>query len=340
MIEVRIPNTVIINDYCVYNIEIIITVNQHIMNSYTSSKRFSDFFGLRKELETEFDNKIPYSLPSRFSSFYKNSDRLIEDRRIGLIDFTERLMNDHNLRNNPMVLNFFNIPKSALVDPVGLRQEKEKKNLLSLKSTTINSVQKWMEVLKDVKSLLQDVRTKMFSHNNIVEIKAIMKPCESQLEGLREYLSEPHGLGAGEIRRRKELLNSLVREFNELNSLIAGLSVSHAKGESYQNVEKQQDQGGLYKTVKARRQLGKPRETEVTKKLDNNNLLQLQKDTIAKQDQDLNSLHEVIYRQKQIGTAINEELVIQNELLQGLNDQADQSSRKMKHAKNNIGKIL
>lgn len=45
-------------------------------------------------------------------------------------------------------------------------------------------------------------------------------------------------------------------------------------------------------------------------------------------------------RQKQIGVAVNEELSIQNELLDNLNQEVDQSTAKMRVAKNRVNKIL
>ncbi|GMF99554.1 unnamed protein product [[Candida] boidinii] len=74
--------------------------------------------------------------------------------------------------------------------------------------------------------------------------------------------------------------------------------------------------------------------------MDNSELHQYQQQTMQSQDEDLIVLRKIIERQRQIGHAINEELNIQNEILDGFNSQVDESSRKITYAKKKISKIV
>jgi hypothetical protein len=67
--------------------------------------------------------------------------------------------------------------------------------------------------------------------------------------------------------------------------------------------------------------LGK--ETERTRELDNQGVLQLQKQTMEDQDMSIEELRKIVQRQKELGIAINAELEIQNELLKLTDEDTD-----------------
>ena len=73
-----------------------------------------------------------------------------------------------------------------------------------------------------------------------------------------------------------------------------------------------------------RRVLGAPaKETERTRELDNEGVLQLQKQVMAEQDEDLMDLAKVARRMREMGVQINEEIVLQNQMLGLLDDDVD-----------------
>ena len=85
------------------------------------------------------------------------------------------------------------------------------------------------------------------------------------------------------------------------------------------------------------RVLGK--ETDKTRALDNNGVVQLQKQLMQDQDQDVTVLARAVARQKELGVAIQEELEVQNEMLGMLDEDVTRVQGKMDVARKRIGKI-
>jgi regulator of vacuolar morphogenesis len=85
-----------------------------------------------------------------------------------------------------------------------------------------------------------------------------------------------------------------------------------------------QDKDKLMSSAKPRsggRVLGK--ETDKTRELDNQGVLQLQKQTIDSQDKSVEELLKIVSRQKELGIAINNELEVQNQLLSMADEDVD-----------------
>jgi len=85
------------------------------------------------------------------------------------------------------------------------------------------------------------------------------------------------------------------------------------------------------------RVLGK--ETTRTRELDNQGVLQLQKQMMEDQDMDVEGLRKIVARQKELGIAINNELEVQNEMLKMVDDDVTRVQGKIEIAKKRIGKI-
>src|SRR5271170_4999549 len=83
--------------------------------------------------------------------------------------------------------------------------------------------------------------------------------------------------------------------------------------------------------------LGK--ETAETRELDNQGVLQLQKQKIAEQDLDVEELRKIVQRQRELGVAINHELEIQNEMLKMVDEDVDRVQGKIEIAKKRVGRI-
>lgn len=131
-------------------------------------------------------------------------------------------------------------------------------------------------------------------------------------------------LGEGELRRRKDLLVNARKEKDGLEDLLNAMA---AKGRIDNAVASIEDKEALVggasnrKPARSGRVLGK--ETERTRELDNQGLLQLQRQTMDDQDQDLEELRKIVARQKELGIAINGELQVQNDLLRLADEDAD-----------------
>lgn len=85
------------------------------------------------------------------------------------------------------------------------------------------------------------------------------------------------------------------------------------------------------------RVLGK--ESDRTRALDNQGVLQLQKQMMREQDDDVMVLARAVARQKELGQQIQEELVVQNEMLGMLDEDVTRVQGKMDVARKRIGKI-
>lgn len=150
-------------------------------------------------------------------------------------------------------------------------------------------------------------------------------------------------LGEGELRRRGDLVSSAKREKEGLENL---LSAMVAKSAVDKTVADKSDSAALLgpaaATTTARppasgRVLGK--ESDRTRALDNQGVLQLQKQMMREQDDDVMVLARAVARQKELGQQIQEELVVQNEMLGMLDEDVTRVQGKMDVARKRIGKI-
>ena len=90
----------------------------------------------------------------------------------------------------------------------------------------------------------------------------------------------------------------------------------------------------------SRRVLGGPaQETDRTRELDNQGVLQLQKQVMGEQEQDVLEIGKAVTRMKEMGIMINEELVVQNEMLSMMDQDVDRVQGKIDVAKKRIKKI-
>lgn len=144
-------------------------------------------------------------------------------------------------------------------------------------------------------------------------------------------------LGEGELRRRRDLLSSAKREKEGLENL---LSAMVAKSAVDKTVAAKADSGPpLLRPSKpaSGRVLGK--ESDKTRALDNQGVVQLQKQMMREQDDDVMVLARAVARQKELGVQIQEELAVQNDMLGLLDEDVTRVQGKMDVARKRIGKI-
>lgn len=131
-------------------------------------------------------------------------------------------------------------------------------------------------------------------------------------------------LGDGELRRRKDLLVNARKEKDGLEDLLNAMAAKGRIDNAVASIEDKEalvGNGNTRKPARSGRVLGK--ETERTRELDNQGVLQLQRETMQDQDQGLEELRKIVARQKELGIAINGELQIQNDLLRLADEDAD-----------------
>lgn len=156
-------------------------------------------------------------------------------------------------------------------------------------------------------------------------------------------------LGEGEIRRRRDMLSSARKEKDALEGVLNTLAVkSTLAGAAERSLQSQQATEGAKGSLlgsggaqKARtgRVLGVPKETERTRELDNEGVLQLQKQIMQEQDLDVDELTKVVRRMREMGIQINEELEEQSTMLDLVDQDVDRVQSKVDIAKKRIAKI-
>jgi len=166
-------------------------------------------------------------------------------------------------------------------------------------------------------------------------------------------------LGDGEIRRRKDMISGLRKERDGLDSVlnsmavkaaISGSGTSSTPSTSSSAAVTESQKAGLFssrntshptKSSSSRRVLGGPpaAETNKTRELDNEGVLQLQQQIIQEQDEDLVDLSTVVRRMKEMGVQINTEIVEQNAMLGLFEEDVERVDGKIRIAKKRVDKI-
>jgi regulator of vacuolar morphogenesis len=183
---------------------------------------------------------------------------------------------------------------------------------------------------------------------------AILK-LDDALNGLAEGRGGIDKIGEGEIRRRRDLLRRARKERQGLDGVLSAWTSRSGAGSSSAEptpIGGQKDalfngQSSRFGTspagsgsstpgafpagtspskgpARSGRVLGGPaKETNRTRELDNQGVLQLQQQIMQEQDQDVEDLHKVVRRMRELGVAINEELEEQKPLLEILDQDVD-----------------
>jgi regulator of vacuolar morphogenesis len=166
-------------------------------------------------------------------------------------------------------------------------------------------------------------------------------------------------LGEGELRRRRDLLATARKEKDGLEALANSMSLKHnAFSGGTGAAATAQERSTLFSspnpsqstlnsnsgisgtTTRGGRILGAPLpETDKTRELDNEGVLQLQRQVMQDQDRDIEEMRKSIAKLRELGVAVNEELVLQNELLGLVDEDVDRLTGKLGVAKKRVGKI-
>lgn len=317
------------------------------LRQYTLQKRYSDFTILQDQFIQVIGLPPPVSLPKKhYLSSTLNNPALVEERRKGLEEYLQSIVNaeDPKWRDSPPWRTFLNLPvlnKHAKKDD-RVRDED------------------WLEIHKQAKILLQDARQHLSRRSTAPTIKdqhsasAAAKRClvlaGTKVTSLQNTLNAIEtekdrgrvGLGDGEIRRRRDLIRELNAEILGLERLSQSiatqrttLSVPNASEKHPNPLFTQQAPA-----VSTRRVFGAPPpETERTKGLENDELLQLQTTVMKEQDEQMDDFLRQVRRTRGIAEQIHEELDSQVELLGGLEEDVERVGGKLRRATKRADKL-
>jgi len=368
-VEISIPSTTLSNTskpYTLYNITLRLP-----LRTFVVQKRYSEFVQLDEILRSQTSVPPPTALPAK--SWFRStssSPELTESRRKGLEAYLRAIAEspDRTWRETSAWRGFLNLPSSTAASYASRAQEGRGPGEGAASDPTV-----WLDVLREMKGLLHDARlylgkrdgatTAQAQHEAganakrcLVKAGTLLASLEDGLKAISEdgkgkggdsgWGSKP-AVGEGELRRRRDLLASARVEKEGLEKLSISLAVKSQGGGASNGVgtaaATQQDKSTLFGPGVARpsgRVLGAPvPETDKTRELDNEGVLQLQKQIMRDQDLDVEELAKIVRRQKNMGIAINEELEDQIKMLERVDEDVDRVKGKIDIAKKRVGKI-
>ncbi|CZR66144.1 related to syntaxin [Phialocephala subalpina] len=372
-LELSIPSTILSNTanekpYTLYNITLRLP-----LRTFVVQKRYSDFATLHKELISLVSEAPPSPLPSK--SWFKStasSPELTESRRVGLETYLRAIAEgpDRRWRETSVWRTFLNLPSTGSGSASSSRNEliaQSQRGPGASAGQFAADPQVWLDLHREMKGQLHDARLFLGRRDGATtaqaqyEAGANAKRCLVKAGGLignleeglrilgdREKAGRGEGrVGAGELRRRRDLLGSAKVEKEGLEKLAVSLAVKgQSKGSGGSLVgaaASQQDKNALFGPGVSKpsgRVLGAPvPETDRTRELDNDGVLQLQKQLMQDQDLDVEELGKIVRRQREMGLAIHGELELQNEMLKRVDEDADRVARKIDVAKKRTQKI-
>ncbi|EPS42860.1 hypothetical protein H072_3230 [Dactylellina haptotyla CBS 200.50] len=344
--------------HTIYNVSI-----RQPLRSSSLKKRYSDFDQLHKALISSTGVPPPVALPPKtyFKSTVSDSD-FADQRRRNLEDYLHAIQNDQDprWRDSPPWRQFLNLPSSTS------NYESSNTSIASHLSSTggysLADPVLWLDAHREMKGFLQDARSEISRRDQSLSVsdqhdasaaakKALVKVSgliDNLNKGLASLTKVPGngGLGDGEIRRRKDLLSSGMKERDALDALANSALTRKSQGNSGNSPdiivtsEALKTAAGNIRGRSAGRILGVPApETDRTRQLDNAGVLQLQQQIMKSQDEDLETLLKTVGRQKHMGIEIGQELDDQNELLNSLGVDVDRVDDKLRVVKKRLKNI-
>ncbi|KAF9886078.1 hypothetical protein FE257_012013 [Aspergillus nanangensis] len=363
-LEIAIPSTSISPTsppYTVYNISL-----RDPLRSFTIAKRYSDFVSFHSTLINQTNDAPPAALPSKswFSNTVTNAS-LRENRRAALETYLRAINNaeDSRWRNSPAWRAFLNLPTTS----TRLRTAITEPGHAAGTHPPITDPILWLDSYRDMKSHLHDVRAHLMrrdqettpqkQHESSARAKSSLVRAGSLISALEEGLKNPgeagrqssrtnssnsSSLGDGELRRRKDQVINARKEKDGLEDL---LNTMAAKSRVDTAVASNRDKevlvgggaSGKKSSIRPGRVLGK--ETERTRELDNQGVLQLQRQMMDDQDQSVQHLMKGVHRLKDVGIQMNEELEYQNALVKLTDEDVQRVQQKVGIGNKRVDKI-
>lgn len=365
-IDISIPTTSTSSTskpYTVYNVTLRLP-----LRSYTIQKRYSDFAAFHQSLTEQVGAPPPATLPAK--SWFKStisSPELTETRRQELEKYLQTIneIEDTRWRNTSVWRAFLNLPSSFTSSSSRAGALHSVLTGPGAGGAPIADPTVWLDSHRDLKAQLHDARLNLTNRDQastpqkqheasaaaksaLVKAGTLISALEDGLtQGQKSSVPSSQKLGAGELRRRKDLLSAARKDKDALENLLNAMSQKTQLDSAVANIQEHTDllgsgnnqntNAGAKASARPGRVLGK--ETAETRSLDNQGVLQLQQQKMKDQDLDVDEIRKIVQRQRELGVAINQELEIQNEMLKVVDEDVDRVQGKINVAKKRIGKI-
>ncbi|CCD26861.1 Vam7p NDAI_0I02930 [Naumovozyma dairenensis CBS 421] len=324
--------------------------NNMILQESHITKRYSEFWTLKTQLEKNLGMELPYELPgktaSRMMTTMMNSSSIfsiisgtkrngidsdvINERKVKLREFLYELLNDSfdtkwkkstlvedfvHLKFQPSLLSKFTKKDDVETLPSEIRKEP---------SEALGNHDVWLREFRDCKNVLEE----------LVKVTMSMKELNTKAMGLRLRLNNlEKGLVTmvdadfEELNRCKNLLLTLKNDLNEV--IVKNVGGNKSDGDkrtisSFSNTSYGGGERGSMRPIVGRRKLGGNESVQ--------NLMQIQKDVTKEQDEELRMLHKSVKRQKELSLEMYEELSQQNEMLDSFENDVESTANKLQAA--------
>lgn len=338
------------------------------LRTYIVQKRYSDFAALHETLTSLAGVPPPAPFPGKhwFKSTV-SSPALTEERRHGLETYLRAIAEspDRRWRDTAAWRTFLSLPSlgaGSAASSSGVRIEGRIPaiNTRDANTAAASDPRTWTDLHREMKGLLGEARQQLAkrdatsdpsgSSTTALEAGAAAKRAlvrASNLlraldQGLRD-MADAKKLGDGEVRRRRDLVASAKGERDGLEQVSASITRA-ANSNSLNGPVNSGDKAALLARSgtgsSTRRVLGAPLpEMDRTRELGNAEMLQLQRTQMKEQDEDVEDLAKIVRRQKEMGMAIQEEVLAQNSLLGDMDENATRLDAKLKVGKQKIRKL-
>ncbi|CAN6633388.1 hypothetical protein TRVA0_014S00716 [Trichomonascus vanleenenianus] len=298
----------------VYNVQVSVD-----RTTYQVRKRYSEFAEFAARIEQELGDRAPGELPAK--KWLGNRGReFLESRRRGLELYLRALARRDDWRDSLAFQQFLEVPQHV-------------------RPTASGASAKWLAGVTEARGLVsQATRASTGSEQRRYVVLAGAK-----IRDLEAVLAGDDALGDGEYRRRRDALQELTRTLLSLRD-----SPQQRRSGNGGNEDGAAPEPRAAETPRLSsgddsnkpRVLGRPQETDRTRPLGNEELVQLQKDDMAEQDRLVEYLRHTIRRQKDLGEQINEELSLQNTMLDELDNETHAMSSRLNQARRRVNKLL
>lgn len=342
--------------HVVYRIQITANVREWPM-----WRRYSEFVDLQTELIKSTGSPPPAALPPKNSlSIFRSRSNpaILEERRQGLETYLRAILSakDDKWRDSYAFKQFLGVPigKNTVIEG----------RLNAVSSSKSFSLVSWLDEHMELQSSVRDVRADINkrdalsdrgdipgSHQINVQAKRKLLAIQTRVDTLDDGLKNiaMAGMSEGELQRRTEMVARLRDDCDKLTKMVTvARQTSRGLGKTLErNPAPDSDRdallgNGLTTFSKPGRVLGgsqRPQETEETRPLDANGLLQLQQAKIDDQDANLAQLSAILQRQKHLGLAIDSEVQQQIEMLDQLGNDVDRFEGKLGTAKKQLNRL-
>ncbi|KAI0307814.1 syntaxin [Multifurca ochricompacta] len=346
-----------------------IEIQAHV-RSWQMWRRYSEFVDLHTELIKSVGAPPPAALPPKhaFAMLRSSKNRvLLEERRTGLEAYLRAIVSakDNKWLDAFAFHDFLGVPIGKQAAPGSSELNNGSSASSGVPQFTFST---WLDEHMDLQARVRDVRADINKRDafrtgetwpqRTKKLAGVLTRVGTLVEGLDALALR--GMSEGELQRRTDMVARLQDDCEKLAKMLTiARQTSRGLGSAAErNPAAGSDRAALLTTggsnggggdgftVSTMKPIARvfgmpqpPKETEQTRPLDEHGLLQLQQAKVEQQDTQLAQLTTILQRQKQLGTAISNELAQHIELLDDLANDVDRVGGKLTAAKKQLNRL-